>query len=61
MQKVVVYFVLKSQANTIIAYSDMLIKAKPLLEAETVGTSSLALQKPKDSSSDVNMFRSIMN
>jgi len=43
------------------AYSDMLIKSKPLLEADTSGTASLALQKPKDSSSDVSMFRSIMN
>lgn len=43
------------------AYSDMLIKSKPLLEAEGAGTASLAMQKPKDSTSDVAMFRSIMN
>ena len=43
------------------AYSDMLIKSKPLLECESSGTASLALQKPKDSTGDVAMFRSIMN
>jgi len=44
------------------AYSDMLIKSKPLLEAEGVGANpAMGIQKPKDATDDVHMFRSIMN